>query len=119
MVYTTVGKERAAIRLGSNINTPDYVAVGDGSGSKDASTVALVNETKRTSYNGVDFSTSKKAAYTFDFNSVEMSGTTLTEIGQFSSGAANTGSAWLIEGFGGVNFDGSNELQVETKIEVT
>ena len=42
-----------------------------------------------------------------------MSGTALTEFGMFPSGTTSTGSLWNREGFAGVNFDGTTELQVQ------
>ena len=50
-----------------------------------------------------------------------MSGTAaLTEFGLFdiASGTGFTGSVWLREGFPGITFDGTNELQILSTLQV-
>ena len=47
-----------------------------------------------------------------------MSGLTFSEFGLVASGPVGTGSMWLLERFGSIAFDGSNELQIVTTIEV-
>jgi hypothetical protein len=49
-----------------------------------------------------------------------MSGTDLTEFGLFdvASGTGFPGSVWQREGFGSVAFDGTNELQILTSLQV-
>lgn len=49
-----------------------------------------------------------------------MSGISLTEFGLFdqASGTGFPGSLWQREGFGAITFDGTNELQILTSIEV-
>ena len=74
--------------------------------------VALVIE----GHNAV--ATVRKVTFQADFNSVEMSGTHLTEFGLFTTGtAALVGSSWLRESFGSIVFDGTNELQVLSTID--
>ena len=53
-----------------------------------------------------------------DFNSVQMSGIKMTEFGLFVSGPLNIGSTWQREGFGSIIFDGTNESQVLSALEV-
>jgi len=120
MVVTTYGKAQAALRLGSNIQTIGWVAVGSGSGAVGTGNINLVAEIDRNAFtsDGIDYSSARKIAFASRFTSVEMSGTQLREFGAFSTGTANTGSLWNREGFAAVNFDGTNELEVEISYEV-
>jgi len=69
-----------------------------------------------------DFTTIRKVTFTGDYNSVQMSGVQLAEFGLFSSGDGGNpfgvGSAWFREGFSPLTFDGTNELQITTTLEV-
>lgn len=121
MVVTNYAKERVALSIGSDLsnNHISAVAVGSGSGAALPTNTTLVAETHRNLLTGSpDFTTTRKVTFTADFNSVELSGLSLSEFGFFQSGAAATGSVWWREGIGSVVFDGSNELQIEGTIEV-
>lgn len=124
MTFTDYGKQAVAWSLGSDIsnNYIQAVAIGDGSGTVPLSGTndfILANEVKRTIITGSpDFTESRKVAFQGDFNSVEMSGIALTEFGLFASGPSNVGSIWQKVGFGSIVFDGSNELQVFSVLEV-
>ncbi|MHA1868741.1 MAG: hypothetical protein ACTSXD_11915 [Candidatus Heimdallarchaeaceae archaeon] len=115
MVFTNIGKSGVAICVGSYAsNRPQYLAIGSGSGAVAVTNVTLVAESgTRKAPTSVDLSTPKEITYTVDYNSLEMSGTVLTEFGMFTESAANTGSCWNREGFPAVTFDGTNELQVQ------
>jgi len=83
------------------------------------SNTTLLGEHTRTMITGSpNFSETRKVAFQGDFSSVEMSGLILTEFGLFKSGPSNVGSAWQREAFGSLIFDGSNELQITTTLEV-
>lgn len=121
MVFTNFGKQAATWAIGSNLtnNFIQYVTIGSGSGTVVATDVTLVAETDRNPITGSpDFDTTRKVQFQGDFNSVEMSGTTLTEFGLIASGPSLVGSIWQREGFGSIVFDGTNELQILTTIEV-
>lgn len=114
MVFTTVGQSGVQVAIGVNGPTrPQYLAIGSGSGADAISVIALVHEVDRNAPTSINTSTTNKIIYTTDFNSVEMSGIDLREIGMFTESAASTGSCWDKEGFGAVTFDGTNELQVQ------
>lgn len=115
------GAQAVIWQIGSNLpnNYIQYCAIGSGSGTVAATQTTLLNERDRNSQTGSpDFTTSKKVSFQFDFNSVEMSGTILTEFGLLGSHTGVTGSMWQIERFNSVTFDGTNELQILPTIEV-
>ena len=118
MTITDVGREFVAIRLGSNILFPAYLALGSGSGAVTAANVILVAETDRNAFTSTSFATSKKFNFMADFSSTELSGLNLREFGVTHSGAAATGSMWQREGFTAVAFDGTNELKVDITWEI-
>ena len=120
-MITNYGAQAIAWSIGSSIanNYISYAAIGSGSGTVLASQTTLLNETDRNPVTGSpDFTTSKKVSFQFDFNSVEMSGTHLTEFGFLASGPSLVGSMWQIERLGSIVFDGTNELQILNTIEV-
>ena len=121
MVYTNYGKQAAAWAIGSNLtnNFIQYVAIGSGSGTVAVTNVTLVAETDRNVITGSpDFDTARKVEFQADFNSVELSGTVLFEFGLLTSGPSLVGSVWQREGFGSIVFDGTNELQILSTIEI-
>ena len=120
MVVTTYGKEYTTIRMGSNIPALEYTAIGSGSGAVAISDTTLFNEVDRQAFTGgsIDFTVSKKITTQSNWNSIEMSGISLTEVGLVASGAAGVGSILTHNGFTAVEFDGTNELQIENTIEI-
>ena len=121
MPITNYGAQAVAWSIGSDIsnNYIQYAAIGSGSGTFAFTQTTLLNERDRNSLTGSpDFGESRKVEFQFDFNSVEMSGTTLTEFGFLGSHPGVTGSMWQIERFGSIVFDGTNELQLLSTIEV-
>lgn len=120
-VFTDYGREAVAVLLGSSVPTLviDSCAIGDGSGALVVTDTTLISEHTKTVQTGSpDFTTVRKVTFQADFNSLQMSGLTLSEFGWFSSGASSTGSAWFLTNFGSVVFDGTNELQITTAFEV-
>lgn len=124
MTFTTFGRERIAIGLGSNLSTNfiSYYGVGSGSGTELVSNVTLVNEFSRFLITGSpDYTQSRKVIFTGDLNSISASGLILKEFGLFMSGPALTGSTWMrntINNGGSVVFDGTLEAQFQTTIEI-
>ena len=123
MVFTNVGKKYVAFKLGSSL--PDlyigHIGIGTGSGAVLGTNTTLVTEVNRTDITGSpDFSTAQKVSFQTDFNSLQMSGINLTEFGLFdvASGTGFPGSTWQREAFGSVVFDGTNELQIISTLEV-
>jgi len=113
MVFTTVGKSGTVLAIGSfSSNRPQYMAIGTGSAAESVDNVALQTETDRKAFASVAVDTiNNEITYTANWNSVAISGTSLTEFGIFTP--ASAGSLWDREGFGAISFDGTNELQIE------
>ncbi len=122
MPFTNDGAQFLTYRMGSPLNNlwAHQIGIGSGSGTALVTNSTLVAERIRNKLTGsADFTTPRKVTYQGDFNSFEMSGTHLTEFGLFTTGfAILTGSTWQRESFGSIVFDGTNELQVQTTIEV-
>ena len=116
MVFTDYGRETTIIRLGSDLGSPSFLAIGSGSGAVAVTNTGLVAHTDRNTFSTSDFTVAKKWTFTADFNSVEMSGTLLREFGVFAESSG--GKLWQREGFASITFDGTNELQVEITWEV-
>lgn len=121
-MITNYAKQAVAWSLGSNIsnNFISCFAIGSGSGTALATDVTLLHETgSRAMITGSpDFTTVRKVSFQGDWNSVQMSGITLFEFGLFASGASMTGSTWQRECIGSVVFDGSNELEILSTLEI-
>ncbi len=123
MVFTTFGRERMALALGSDIgsNHIQFFGVGDGSGTEIVSNVTLVNEVTRFGITGSpDFAESRKVLFTGDLNSVQASGLILKEFGLFNvSGTGFIGSTWSREALvGSIVADGTIEFRFESTVEV-
>jgi len=122
MVFTNTGKELVTLGLGSDVGLYiAYMGIGSGSGTVVATQSTLLANTDRNALTGSpNFATSQKVTFQADFNSVELSGTTLTEFGlsETASGTGFPGSMWQIERFGSLVFDGTNELQVVSTLHV-
>jgi len=115
MVFTTIGQSGVILAIGSlSSNRPQYIAIGSGSGATISSNVKLVYEVDRKILTSGSIDTvNNEIEYVADWNSVQMSGISLKEFGMFTESAANTGSCWSRDGFSAVDFDGSNELQIQ------
>lgn len=123
MVFTNFGRQAVAWRLGSSLPNLyiQHIGIGSGSGTVSVIDTTLVNEVNRVSITGSpNFTEVRKATFQADFNSVQMSGIHLTEFGliDVASGTGFTGSMWQREGFGSVVFDGTNELQITSSLQV-
>lgn len=123
MVFTDAGKALVTFGLGSDVNL--FIAalgIGSGSGTVVATQSTLIAPRDRNTFTGSpNFDTAQKVTFQTDFNSVEMSGTTLTEFGLSETTGSSTafpGSMWQIERFGSIVFDGTNELQVLSTLNV-
>lgn len=123
MVFTNVGRQFVAYRLGSSLPNLyiQYVGIGTGSSAVLVSDTTLTTEVNRTAITGSpNFIEDRKVGFQADFNFVQMSGLALTEFGLFdvASGTGFAGSAWQREGFGSLGFDGTNELQIYSTLQV-
>ena len=121
MPVTNFAAQAVTWNIGSNIQN-NYIQtfeVGYGSGTATVLNTTLVNGSVRVAITGSpDFSQTRKVTFQGDFNSVVLSGLQLTEWGLFASGTIGVGSTWQREAFNPITFDGTNELQIVSTIEV-
>jgi|SRR3990167_7185935 len=124
-MFNNFGKQQAAYLLGSDLSNQyiRYIGIGTGSAAvlTTDTTLATGSEKKRIEITGSpNFITARKVTLQADFNSIQMSGLTIMDFGLFhqASGTGFPGSLWLREGFGSVVFDGTNELQIISALEV-
>ena len=121
MVFTNAGAQQLTWAIGSSIsnNYVQSIGIGSGSGTALVTNATLLAEHTRAMQTGSpNFITARKITFQGDFNSAIMSGLTLTEFGLFRSGTVNIGSVWQREAFGSLTFDGTNELQITTTLEI-
>ena len=123
MVVTNSARQFVTYLLGSEMSDLYIKAIGVGTGSStpSVSDTTLLTEANRTDITGTpDFTTNRAVSFQADLNSVQMSGIALSEFGLFHTGSTTgfTGSIWQREVFGSLAFDGTNELQIVSTIEV-
>jgi hypothetical protein len=119
MPITTYGKQRIAVRIGSNTDIIGCIAIGMSGGTATVDNIALGSEFDRNKLTGsIDMTASRKLTFIGDYASTEVSGLNLREFGLFVSGAAGVGSLWERESFNAINFNGQNELRIESSWEV-
>lgn len=118
MAIMNFAKNRIALILGGSIwnagsnQYPTYMMIGTGSATVDVTSPILTTANDRQLNTSVSYPSSQKIKFQGDWNSVELSGLTISEFGMTGSGTGTTGSMWSKAVFGGVNFDGTNELRV-------
>ena len=118
MVIVNYAKNRITLLIGgSTTTTPTYFVIGSGSGTALVTQTTLIAETDRQLNTSISYVT-RKVSWQGDWNSVEMSGTKLTEVGVSTSGASLTGSIWSRTNFPSVTFDGTNELRIRSNWEI-
>lgn len=113
-MITEYGRSGTALMWVGSANPPRYCAIGSGSGAEIASVGSLYAEVlTRRFYTTRDITTPKYVTWTYDYNSVEMSGINLRETAL--TVGSNTGSqdAYLIKNYPAIVFDGSNEVTIE------
>ena len=113
MVITNFGKERIALRIGSNVPIPIDFAIGEGSGTALVTDVTLESEVDKQNFTVVNMSGAQTIMFQGDWNSVELSGIQLAEWGVVDNSAPLTGSIWSRQALPPLTFDGTNELRIE------
>lgn len=115
MVFTNVGKSGTALLWSVSGTRPTGISLGTGSSEKTVNSSGLVTDAGLfKTFTTTDITTLNEVLFTSDWNSVELSGTALTEFEVAVSG----GAAWSIEGIPAVTFDGTNELQVQVRWQI-
>lgn len=121
MAFTAAGAEFVALRMGSDLPGlfVQAIAIGSGSGTAATTDQVLLAERVRSLITGSpDFSTSQSVEFQGDFNTLQMSGTVFQEFGLFTNSGLSVGSLWQRESVAPITFDGTNELQITSAIQV-
>lgn len=119
MVFTNYGRSGATLMMAGSVNVPQFIAIGSGSGANLAALGSLIAEVlgSRVGFTTRDISALQQTIFTFDLNSVQMSGVFLKEFGVGGSILKGVNDLWVREGFPSITFDGTNELQVEVTFQ--
>ena len=115
-MLTDYGKQRIMLRIGSDVGSPSYMAIGTGSGAVNLQNTGLVTHFTRINPTSTNWNVSKEVTYTGDYSTVTMSGASVREYGMFAESSG--GKIWNREGFNAIAFDGTNELQLEITYQV-
>lgn len=119
MTVLNYEKSRMALMLGgSTVISPSYFMIGNGSSTVSPSNTTLQTATDRQEVTSTDVSETYKVKWTGDWNSLELSGTSVSEFGICGSATGTTGSMWSRIVIPSINFDGTNEMRVEETHEV-
>ena len=118
-MFNNYGKNRVVQMIGgSSLGSVAQILIGTGSSTVQSSDTALVTSLDRQTVTSISFPAAQKVSWQFNWNSVEMSGTALTEFGVLESGGGLTGSLWSRDVIPSLTFDGTNELRVRFNAEV-
>lgn len=121
MTTLNVARQNIALLIGGSLtgsDIPAYFMIGSGSGTVVVTQTALIAPLDRQLFTSTDLTTTYNVTWTGDWNTVEMSGISLTEFGVTYSGTGTTGSMWTRTALPAINFDGTNELRIEETMEV-
>ena len=119
MTITDYAKSRVSLLLGGSfIGSVGQMIIGTGSSTVSTTDTSLVTSTDRQNTTTITYPLARKLTWQFDWNSVEMSGTQLSEFGLIQSGGGLTGSIWSRDVIPALIFDGTNELRIEFNAEV-
>jgi len=116
MVATTLGKSGTARLWSADGTRPTICVIGSGSGAVAITNIKLIHQVGSSTFTTTDLAVQKEVVFTTDFSSVFMSGINLREFGLSITGSPQ--QTWNREGFAAVNFDGSNELQVQVTYQI-
>lgn len=122
MVVSNFSKSGLALLMTPSGTIPRFCAIGSGSGAELATLGSLLAEVQaqRNDFSTRSIGTANKTNWIFDFNSTTMSGTTLREFGIGQSQTKGVNDLWdreVIAG-NGIEFDGTNEMQIDLTFEV-
>jgi len=118
MGIMNTGKSGTAALLAAGTSYPRYCDIGSGSGSFNISDTALQAYVRQADYSSRDASTARQVSWVYDYNSVIMSGTLMTEFGITGTSGAGAGEPWNREAFSAITFDGTNELQIQVTYQI-
>ena len=115
MAISNFEREQITLLMGGSTGTPNigagYMSLGSASGTITVNTTGLLNNFVGVSFTGgsVDLSTPQVIGMQADFNSVQLSGLTLRQMGIFTGSGLK---AWEVENTVPTTFNGTQELQV-------
>jgi len=120
MTVSEFGRSGLALLMTPSGTIPRFCAIGSGSGANVASLGSLIAEVlaQRVDFSTRDISVSKNVTWVYDFNSVTMSGIFFREFGMGQTITKGANNLWMRDGFLAIEFDGTNELQIELTFEV-
>ncbi|MCH7568508.1 MAG: hypothetical protein IIA87_03730 [Nanoarchaeota archaeon] len=119
MVFLDHAKNQLTLLMGgSTTGSVGQILIGTGSATISASRTELTTANDRQTVTSITFPAQKKVSWQFDWNSLEISGTILSEFGLIKSGGGLTGSLHSLNVMPNLTFDGTNELRIEFNGEV-
>jgi hypothetical protein len=119
-MFTNAGLSGVQYAIGVlSDNRPQYIAIGSGSGTEAVTNNVLLGEYSRRQVSSTSTSTANEIAYTADWNSIEMSGLSFAEFGMFTQSGAYIGSLWSRNCFDALEFDGTNDLQIQLTYSIS
>ena len=121
MVISTFSKSGLALLMAGSADKPRFCAIGDGSGAEVTTLGSLIAEsgTQRNDFTTREINITQRVTWLFDFSSTEMSGLALREYGIGAGSTVGVNDLWNREGLAAaIQFDGSNELQIEITFEI-
>lgn len=120
MGVNNYGREQIALLIGGSGLTPEWCAIGSGSGTFMNTVGSLYAEvlSERRTFTTRDLGTAKQVSLRFDFGANTMSGTFLREFGVGTGSTVGVQDLYSDTHFAAVEFDGTNELQIEIVYEV-
>lgn len=114
MVFTAIGKSGLALAFIGSMDKPNHLCIGSGSGAVSVSRTNLIAQVGSSIFSSVDASTVNEVSFQADFGASSMSGINLREFGV----KAGSGTLFNIEGFDAVNFNGTQELQIQVTFQI-
>jgi hypothetical protein len=108
------GRRSVALLMTGSYPLPDGIEIGTGSGTKTTATSGLITPVLFAAFTTTDTTTPQFVTFTADFTSTQLSGLTIKELAVKRSG----GAYWSADGFPGITFDGSTEMQATVTWEV-
>ena len=117
MGITNYGRAELALMMAGSRAPPRFCEIGSGSGTFLATQSGLIHavNSDRTDYTSLGSGTTQKIRWTYDFGASTISGLTIREFGIGQSSGLNSGDLWDREIVNAINFDGSNELQIQVE----
>lgn len=118
MAILNYALNRTILLLGGSIlntgsqNYANYFMLGTGSSTVSSTQDSLLTAADRQAMTNKTYPSYQKIKFQGDWNSVELSGLTISEFGVCGSEPTITGSMWSRSVFEGATFDGTQEMRI-------